>query len=248
MFVTSALTPQLHHDVDVTASRLGLGVYAGAAALAIAVALTVRAPAGARRDSRTIDPRRRPPLSRRPLIVLAMGWGQASMGANALGAFFVLGAAHAGFSPVTAALLAVAGSLTSIMVRIGVGFLADRWTGTGLGVVAAMSRIGALGVALLATGTASAFVLATVTGYGIGWGWAGLANYAVVRTHPGQPGKATGVTQAGASAGACAGPLAFGVLVTDTGYPLAWLAAAVGVILAGRRMLQMRPASRATAT
>ncbi|MGH3344469.1 MAG: hypothetical protein ACRDPK_16695, partial [Carbonactinosporaceae bacterium] len=171
------------------------------------------------------------------------GWALASTGANALGAFFVLGAVHSGFSHVDAAMLAVAGSFTSMVVRIGVGFLADHWSGNGLGVVAVMNAVGGVGIALLATESAPAFALVTLTGYGIGWGWAGLFNYAVVRTHPAQPGRATGLTHAAASAGACAGPLAFGVLAAEAGYPLAWavsgatLLLAVGLIMAGRRML-----------
>lgn len=219
-------------------------VYLAGAVLAGTVALLIRRPSlprqgpaeGAGRAVTT-------PLPRRSLLVLAAGWALASAGANALGAFFVLGAVHAGISTVHAGLMVVLGSLASITVRIGSGFLADGWTGNGFGVVAAMSAIGAAGVGLLTSGSPWAFVLATVIGYGIGWGWAGLFNYAVVRTDPAQPGKTTGVTQAGAGAGACAGPLAFGALVTHAGYPIAWLAAAAtllvasGVIMAGRTML-----------
>lgn len=221
-------------------------IYLVAAAAAIAVAFAIPKPPARRRRRQAASRETSRELDRRPLVVLAVGWAIASAGANALGAFFVLGAVHAGFTPVDAALLAVAGSIASIVVRVGVGFLADRWLGGGLGVVAVMSGVGAVSVALLATGSVPAFLLAVVVGYGVGWGWAGLANYAVVQVHPSQPGKATGITQAGAGAGACAGPLAFGVVVSGVGFELAWVIAgatlllAVGVILTGRTMLPAR--------
>lgn len=221
-------------------------IYLVAAGIAIVVAIAIPAPPPHRRRRRAASRDVAPELDRRPLLVLALGWAVASAGSNALGSFFVLGAVHAGFSPVNAALLAVGGATASIVVRVGVGFLADRWVGGGLGVVAVMSGAGAVSVALLATGTVPAFLLAVVVGYGVGWGWAGLANYAVVQVHPTQPGKATGITQAGAGAGACTGPLAFGAIASGVGFELAWVVAgaalllAVGVILTGRTMLPAR--------
>lgn len=228
------------------------GIYVAGAALAIAVALAIRrrspAPHVARAPGAGTagDPAVRAapnPFPRHALLIFASGWALASAGANALGSFFVLGAVDAGFLTATAGLLAVLGSVSSIGVRIGVGFVADRWKGRGFGAVAAMSAVGAAGVGLLATGTTWAFVTAAVIGYGVGWGWAGLFNYAVVRSEPTRPGRTTGITQAGAGAGACAGPLAFGTLVSLTGYSLAWLAAgatllaASGVIVVGRALL-----------
>lgn len=225
-------------------------IYYFGAACALGVALVIRAPSSSghgRTQAATsaaataVQPGN--PLPWAALIVLASGWGLASAGANALGAFFVLGAVHAGFLTVTAGMLAVLGSLASIGTRIGMGFLADRRSGTGFGVVAAMSAVGAFSVALLATGQGWSFLLAAVIGYGIGWGWAGVFNYSIVRTAPGRPGRTTGITQAGAGTGACLGPLAFGGLLSHAGYPLAWVAAGIAlllasvVILTGRRML-----------
>ena len=248
-------------------------IYYAGAVLAIGVALAIRKPS--RPPPEHHAPRSTPPatvpatvppaagasapvtpspLPRSALLVLAAGWALASAGANGLGAFFVLGAVDAGFLTVTAGMLAVLGALASIGTRVGIGFFADGWTGKGFGVVAAMSAVGAGGVALLATGAAWTFVVAAIVGYGIGWGWAGVFSYAIVRTAPSQPGRTTGVTQAGAGIGACAGPLAFGAIVTHSGYASAWLAAGAALLLAsavivtGRAMLPASvpgPAGRA---
>lgn len=223
-------------------------IYVAGTALALTVAMVLRKRSPARHAVTTSSspPRGRAasnPLPRHALLIFASGWALASAGANALGSFFVLGAVEAGFLTATAGLLAVLGSLSSIGVRIGVGFIADRWKGKGFGAVAAMSGVGAVGVALLATGQTWAFLVAALVGYGVGWGWAGLFNYAVVRSAPTRPGRTTGVTQAGAGVGACVGPLGFGALVTLTGYTPAWLVAgatllvASGVIFAGRALL-----------
>lgn len=101
-----------------------------------------------------------------------------------------------------------------------------------------------MGIALLATNQLWAYAAAAVVGYGLGSGWGGLFSYAVVTSYPNHPGRATGTTQAGASAGSCLGPLGFGLVAAACGHAVAWLAAgaallaAVAAILAGRRMLR----------
>jgi len=79
--------------------------------------------------------------------------------------------------------------------------------------------------------------------FGAGWGWPGLFNFAVVKTSPGAPAAATGITQTGASSGAAFGPLLFGFVVEAASYEAAWTVsaavalAALATILAGRAML-----------
>ncbi|WP_182545623.1 MFS transporter [Halosaccharopolyspora lacisalsi] len=222
-------------------------VYVTASAAVLAIAVVVRVPSAVPSAPAAVTPDRQPrgagPPFQLPLVVLAVGWGLASAGSNALGAFFVLAAVGEGHSPLTAGLLAMTGSLASMGVRVVAGVLADRRSGSGLVTVAAMSAAGALGMVLLATGLPWTFGAAVVLGYGLGSGWGGLFSYAIVSTHPSRPGRATGTTQAGASAGSCLGPLGFGLLATTAGYSAAWLAAggallvAVGTVLAGRHML-----------
>jgi len=90
---------------------------------------------------------------------------------------------------------------------------------------------------LLATGNSRLLVFAALVGYGIGWGWAGLFNFAVASTHRTAPGRATGLTQVGASAGACLGPLVFGLTAARFGYPPAWIGAALLLLVAALMIL-----------
>jgi hypothetical protein len=94
---------------------------------------------------------------------------------------------------------------------------------------------------MLATGSPALVVPGVLLAFAAGWGWPGLFNFAVVRSNPGAPAAATGVTQTGASGGAAVGPVLFGVVVEAAGYGTAWLVsgalalAALVAILAGRR-------------
>ena len=63
-------------------------------------------------------------------------------------------------------------------------------------------------------GTA-ALVVGVVLGFGLGWAWPGLMNFAVVRLHPQAPAAATSITQTGVYAGGCLGPLSLGSLAAD---------------------------------
>ena len=208
--------------------------FLGLAGLAAGVGLVIpwRGPRPARR-ARAADGTAVPPvqLARRALITLAVGLGIGSAAVNALGSFFVSSAVHIGVSDSSAGLAAAVGSFASILTRLVVGARADRRATGHLRLVAALSAVGSVGVMLLALQVTWLIVIAAVIGYGAGWGWAGLFNFAVVRTHPAAPGRATGIIQTGASSGACLGPLTFSVIVEHSGYPSAWLAAAALLLM-----------------
>jgi len=174
-----------------------------------------------------------PPFARPALLVLAVGIGGASAAANATAAFFVLSAVSIGESDGHAGLVVAAASAASVLVRLGIGVRVDRRSAGHLRLVAIMCGIGALGPLLLAVGDPRLLVVAAVVGYGIGWGWAGLFNFAVAGSYPAAPGRATGLTQVGASAGACLGPLVFGLTAARFGYAPAWTGASL--ILPDRR-------------
>jgi predicted MFS family arabinose efflux permease len=69
-----------------------------------------------------------------------------------------------------------------------------------------------------------------VVAFVAGWGWPGLLWFAVVRTSPSAPGKATGVAIVGTSIGGMVGPTVFGFLVERSGYTVAWSVAAVALL------------------
>ena len=93
-----------------------------------------------------------------------------------------------------------------------------------------MARYPAAGsAALLATGAVAPFVAGALVAFGLGWGWPGLFNLAVVGAEPHAPGAATGVTQTGIYVGAAGGPGGFGLVQSGRRYAVAW--AIMGVLL-----------------
>jgi MFS family permease len=219
--------------------------FAGGAALALAVAFLV--PAGKPGGVRWIEEARAGDARVAPLVLLALGIGLGATAATPLGAFLVESSVAAGLRVETAGLLLALGSAVSIVVRVVFGHLADGMGGGRLLLVAAMLGIGVVGFALLATGEGALILPGTLLAFGAGWGWPGLFNFAVVKTNPGAPAAATGITQTGASGGAALGPLVFGLVVEATSYDTAWLVsgavalAALAAILAGRSMLLRDP-------
>lgn len=186
-----------------------------------------------------------------PMVVLALGLGLGSAAATPLGGFVVESAVAAGIRVESAGILLAVGSAAGIGVRVLFGHLADGMAGGRLRLVAAMLAVGTIGFGLLAVGAPSSIVAGTVIAYVAGWGWPGIFNFAVVKTNPEAPAAATGITQTGASTGAAAGPLIFGVVVALSSYGAAWMTsaalavAALTAVLVGRRMI-LRDRERGT--
>ncbi|MFB9236992.1 MFS transporter [Plantactinospora siamensis] len=177
------------------------------------------------------------------LAVLGLAATLAAGAANALGTFVVDSAAGRGLAPGLAGLTLTFGSAVCVLARIGSGWLADRRRSGHVAVIAGMLVVGAAGLGLLAL-PGWAFLVAGITlGFGLGWAWPGLLNFAVVRLHPQAPAAATSITQTGVYAGGCVGPLGLGAVAGHLGYPAMWSVAAVAMLaaaafmLAGRRLL-----------
>ncbi|WP_172620747.1 MFS transporter [Rubrobacter xylanophilus] len=216
--------------------------FVGGATLALLVALLVprRKERGAERVAEE-DRRGDAPIL--PLAVLALGIGLGSTAATPLGAFIVNSAVEEGMRVEAAGLLLATGSACSIAVRVVFGYLADMMSGGRLRLVAGMLAAGVAGFLMLAVGSGALFVAGALVAFGAGWGWPGLFNFAVVKTSPGAPAAATGITQTGASSGAAFGPLLFGAVVEAASYEAAWIVsaaaalAALAAILTGRALL-----------
>jgi MFS family permease len=223
--------------------------FAGGALLALVVASLVPAErlGGVKRvsEARSSDA----PIG--PLVLLAVGIGLGSAAATPLGAFVVESSVATGLGVGAAGLLLALGSAASIVVRVLFGRLADGMGGGRLLLVGGMLGAGVAGFVMLATGSPALVVPGVLLAFAAGWGWPGLFNFAVVRSNPGAPAAATGVTQTGASGGAAVGPVLFGVVVEAAGYGTAWLfsgalaLAALVAILVGRRTVLRGRASRA---
>jgi MFS family permease len=221
-------------------------VVAGLALLVLPLA--PRGPRPPIRAAGTADPRA--DRATMALIVVAIGATLSAGSASALGIFLIDSAVAQRIDPATAAAVLTIGSVVGVCARIGGGWLADRRGRHHLVVVAATLAVGALGLALLALPGMAPLIIGTVLGFGVGWSWPGVLNFAVVRLNPKAPAAATSITQAGVYLGGCLGPLVFGVLATHS-YPLAWLVAAgamVGaavMIMVGRWRLRAHPSVRA---
>lgn len=222
--------------------------FAGGAALALLIALIV--PAETLGGVRHLKEARAKDAAVAPLVLLALGIGLGSTAATPLGAFIVESSVASGLQVGMAGLLLALGSATGIVVRVWFGHLADGMSGGRLRLVAGMLGVGVVGFLMLASGKVGLILPGTLLAFGAGWGWPGLFNFAVVKTNPGAPAAATGITQTGASGGAALGPLVFGLVVEGTSYHVAWLISgaiallALVAILAGRAMI-LRDRARA---
>ncbi|HZE04689.1 MAG TPA: MFS transporter, partial [Solirubrobacteraceae bacterium] len=150
------------------------------------------------------------PLDRRPLWVLAAGIGLGVATASALTAFLVSSAVADGVGRAPAGLLIAFGGAVAGISRIITGRRADRRGRAHLRVIAAMLTSGAFGYGALALASSrhlgALYIPAVAIAFAAGWGWNGLFNFTIVRTHPDQPARATALTQAGARLGAMVGP------------------------------------------
>ena len=187
------------------------------------------------------------------LSVIGIAGALAAAAANALGIFLVASAVERGISPGLAGLTLTLGSVVGLTLRLTHGWLADRRSGGHIAVVAGSLLLGAGGLALLAVPGTAALVIGTVLGFGLGWAWPGLLQFAVVRLNPSAPAAATSIVQAGVYAGGFIGPVGFGFIATHASFPTAWITGAVTMVIAaalmvlGRRMLVAHRSAREAA-
>jgi MFS family permease len=178
-----------------------------------------------------------------PLLLPTLGIGLGSAAGVSLAAFLVEAGVSAGMREGAAGLLLALGSAVGLAVRVGAGWHSDRRASGRLKVVVAMLVAGACGFGLLAFGDPGwPFVAGAVLAFGLGWGWPGVFNFAIVDIHRQAPAAATGITQTGTYAGSAAGPLAFGLVVEHGSYTAAWLGSAGLVLAAAAAMHAGRPA------
>jgi hypothetical protein len=155
-------------------------------------------------------PNPRLPLNRH-LLGLAIAGGCGAAVGNSLGGFLISSLTQSGATLLAASLIASAGSITAIAVRIAFGVVVDRSTRTPGQLLSLLFVIGAVGTTLLALPNTASRALGGLLAYGGGWGWAGLLHYEAGAAYPGKATPATAVTQMGVSLGGAVGPLSFGI-------------------------------------
>jgi len=205
--------------------------------LAAVLACAAIAVVPAERDGETRSRGRNGDRAIGPLVVIGAAATLAAGAANALGTFLVDSAVARGIAPGPAGLSLTLGGAVCMVARVTGGWQADRRPDRQVGVVAAVLVCGAAGLLLLAVPGIPALVAGVVLGFGLGWSWPGLLNFAVVRLHPQAPAAATSITQTGVYAGGCVGPIGLGTLAAAAGYPTMWVVAAAAMVLAGVLML-----------
>jgi MFS family permease len=206
----------------------------GIAALAAVTALALVPPkeAGARPPGQANGQR-----ATAALVVIGLAATLGAAAASALGTFLVDSAVDRDISPGPAGLALTCGSIVCLGARVIGGWQADLRPHRQVGVIAAVLAIGAAGLALLAVPGTAALAAGVVLGFGLGWSWPGLMNFAVVRLHAHAPAAATSITQTGVYAGGFIGPLILGTVAARAGYPAMWTVAAFAMVLAAALML-----------
>jgi MFS family permease len=167
------------------------------------------------------------------LRLLALGIGAGAGAANAAATLLVPSVTAAGMAVATAGILLALASVASVVVRIGVGWAADRTRlSPGRGTAGALA-LGAVGTGLLALTTWPALVVVgAMLTLGAGWGWTGLGFLAAVRLSPGAPARAAGTVLLGLATGGAIGPLVFGAVTERVGPAAGWWSATVAFLLA----------------
>ncbi len=231
--------------VPAVALTLGWRWAFGMAAVLAAGALLLvpEGPAGARRSAGGGGRR-----ATGALVVLGIAAALGSGAAGALGTFLVDAAVDRGLGEAAAGLALTLGGAVCVAARVGGGWQADLWPTRQVGVIAGLLVAGAAGLALLAAPGTAALVAGVLLGFGFGWAWPGLMNFAVVRLHPQAPAAATSITQTGVYAGGSLGPLALGATASAVGYPAMWTVAAVSMLFAAGCMLLGSTLLRRTTT
>jgi predicted MFS family arabinose efflux permease len=178
------------------------------------------------------------------LLALAAATGLGAAAANAMGTFLTVSAVGVGYREATAGLMLSLGSAAGLVVRLAAGALADRMRPDLLRMVAVMLGLGTVGYLLLAVGQPVVFLVGMVLGFGAGWAWPGVFNYAVAARFPDRVATATSVTQTGIYLGAGGGPLLFGLVAEHSGVAAAWLASGALAALATVTVIVARARSR----
>ena len=151
--------------------------------------------------------------------------------ATSLTTLLTSSAVDAGLSSTFAGLVLSAGSVGAMVVRITSGRAADRNHLDPAKASALMMAFGALGFVAISLEGAVAIAAGAFIAYAIGWGWSGLLVLNLMKANPHAPGSATGVVLTGAASGGIFGPLLTGSVAEQSGFPLAWLVAAVLAVL-----------------
>lgn len=169
----------------------------------------------------------------------AVGAAFAAAVAGAVSGWTVSSATAAGIAEGAAGLLLSFGSLAGITVRLTVGARADRSERRPMAGAGILLLLGSAGIFILSLHTHWAHIAGVALGFGAGWAWPALFNYAIIRANESAPSAATGVTQTGVYVGVLTGPILVGFVVEQFGYRWAWALVGSWAIIGGLILLRL---------
>jgi MFS family permease len=167
---------------------------------------------------------------RRLLILLMFAFALADVTNNTATTFYVDSAVRAGTSPALAGTVLAIASLGAVLTRLVSGVLADRMVDGHLWFCGALLTVGAVGLALLATGRPALMAPGAVLAFCGTWGFNGVFWFAVVSAYSHAPGRVTGVIGPAGNLGSAVSPVLFGALADRSGFRTVWLLAFVTAI------------------
>lgn len=152
--------------------------------------------------------------------------------AGALAAFSAPTMIRWGLEPSAAGLVLVYAGLGSIVARVGLGAVADRWPALSL----PMLTVSVLAAALVVIAVVLVPALrgaGLAVAYALGWGWPGLAFLAGYQRMPDRPARAVATVLNATALGLGLGPVVVRLLWEWRGPSTAWLVVAAVAVVAG---------------
>ena len=149
----------------------------------------------------------RPRLSR-ALLWMAIGGMFGGAAGNSLALFVVPWVVYGGSGQAAAGLFLAWSAALVFVLRVGVGWLADRRESSGHPEMASLLAFGAAACVVLATSGPTGVGLAAMALAMLGsWGWPALAYFGAVRVHPEAPARASGMVMSANLTGTMLGPM-----------------------------------------
>lgn len=167
---------------------------------------------------------------RRLLVLLMFAFALADVTNNTATTFYVDSAVRAGTTPALAGTVLAIASLGAVLTRLASGVLADRMVDGHLRFCGALLTVGAVGLALLATGRPALMAPGAVLAFCGTWGFNGVFWFAAVSAYSHAPGRVTGVIGPAGNLGSAVMPVLFGALADRSGFRTVWILAFITAI------------------
>ncbi len=160
----------------------------------------------------------------RGLLLAGAAFFFATAAGTSLMAFLVDLSVERGVREATGGVILASVSAVAIVVRIGVGWYADRPRVNSFTIMRLQLSLGLVGFLILALPLGAAGVLVGATlAIAAGWGWTGLMAHVVAQGSPSAPARAAGIVQAGGASGGVVGPPLAGYLIDTASHQVTWL-------------------------